>query len=97
MRTYRHHSLSEKLHILHLVTTGELGRREAERKFEISGALMQRWLASYSRGELCSAPEVLEVLQDKERQIEELRVSLQALVAEHGWMRRAIANCPQNT
>lgn len=95
MRTYRRHTLSEKLHILHLVTTGELGRREAERRFQLSRALMQRWLTSYASGNMCAVPEVQEVLQDRERRIEELRLDLQALVAEHGWMRRAVASCPR--
>jgi transposase len=44
---YRRHSTEFKLHVSSEIRSGQLGRREAQKKYKLSDNLIQQWLARY--------------------------------------------------
>ncbi len=49
---YRRHSPQFKLQLCNDICSGKLGRREAQRTYQLSANLIQLWLTQYERGEL---------------------------------------------
>ena len=49
---YRRHSPQFKLQVCQEIRGGQIGRREAQKKYSLSANLIQYWLSQYDRGEL---------------------------------------------
>jgi transposase len=49
---YRRHSPQFKLQVCQQIRSGDIGRREAQRHYNVSANLIQYWLTLYDRGEL---------------------------------------------
>ncbi len=49
---YRRHSPQFKVQLCTDIRAGKLGRREAQKTYQISANLIQLWLTQYDRGEL---------------------------------------------
>ena len=49
---YRRHSPQFKLQVCQEIRSGQIGRREAQKKYSLSANLIQYWLSQYDRGEL---------------------------------------------
>jgi len=49
---YRRHALQFKLQICQEIRSGQISRREAQRKYALSANLIQFWLTQFDRGEL---------------------------------------------
>lgn len=49
---YRSHSMQFKIQLCTDIRSGVIGRREAQRKYEISANLIQRWLTQFDEGRL---------------------------------------------
>lgn len=49
---YRRHSAQFKLQLCQDIRSGELGRRDAQKKYSLSANLIQLWLTQFDNGEL---------------------------------------------
>lgn len=79
---YRRHAPQFKLQVCQQIRSGQITRREAQRKYTLSANLIQFWLTQYDRGELDIDEVEASVLADYEVKIAALERKVGQLTME---------------
>ena len=81
---YRRHAPQFKLQLCQDIRSGELGRRDAQKKYSLSANLIQLWLTQFDNGELTGEEVEASMVIDYEAKIAALErmVGRQALEIE---------------
>jgi transposase-like protein len=79
---YRRHAPQFKLQICQQIRSGQITRREAQRKYTLSANLIQFWLTQYDRGELDADEVEASVLAEYEAKIAALERKVGQLTIE---------------
>jgi len=88
---YRRHSPQFKVQLCTDIRSGKIGRREAQRTYQISANLIQMWLDQYDRGELDTEEAAASTIADYEakiaaleRKVGQLTMEVDLLKKHHG-------------
>jgi len=79
---YRRHSPQFKVQLCTDIRSGKIGRREAQRTYQISANLIQMWLDQYDRGELDTEEAAASTIADYEAKIAALERKVGQLTME---------------
>lgn len=79
---YCRHSTAFKLQFCQDIRSGILGRRDAQRSYDISANLIQLWLTQFDRGELTNEEVEASVIADYESRIAALERKVGQLTME---------------
>jgi transposase len=79
---YRRHSPEFKLQLCTDIRDGKLGRREAQKTYQISANLIQLWLAQHDRGELSVEEATASTMAEYESKIAALERKVGQLTME---------------
>ena len=79
---YRRHSPQFKLQVCAHIRAGKVGRREAQKAYNISANLVHMWLAQYDRGELDSEESAANMVPEYEAKIAALERKVGQLTME---------------
>jgi len=79
---YRRHALQFKLQVCQQIRSGQISRREAQRKYVLSANLIQFWLWQYDRGELDGDEAEASVVAEYEAKIAALERKVGQLTME---------------
>ncbi|MCI1193787.1 transposase [Calidifontimicrobium sp. SYSU G02091] len=86
---YRRHAPQFKLQVCQQIRSGQITRREAQRKYTLSANLIQFWLTQYDRGELDIDEVEASVLADYEVKIAALERKVGQLTMELDLLKKA--------
>lgn len=79
---YRRHSTPFKLQLCQDIRSGIIGRRDAQRSYNISANLIQLWLTQFDRGELTGEEAEASVVAEYEARIAALERKVGQLTLE---------------
>jgi transposase-like protein len=79
---YRRHSTPFKLQLCQDIRSGIIGRRDAQRSYNISANLIQLWLTQFDRGELTGEEAEASVVTEYEARIAALERKVGQLTME---------------
>lgn len=79
---YRRHSTPFKLQLCQDIRSGVVGRRDAQRSYNISANLIQLWLTQFDRGELTDEEAEASVIAEYEARIAALERKVGQLTME---------------
>ncbi|WP_095205382.1 transposase [Mesorhizobium carmichaelinearum] len=79
---YRRHSTQFKLQLCQDIRSGVIGRRDAQRTYEVSANLIQLWLTQFDRGELNDEEAEASVIAEYEARIAALERKVGQLTME---------------
>lgn len=79
---YRSHSMQFKIQLCTDIRSGVIGRREAQRKYNISSNLIQRWLTQFDEGKLHTEEAEAVLISEYESQIAALERKVGQLTME---------------
>jgi transposase len=79
---YRRHSTPFKLQLCQDIRTGVIGRRDAQRTYDVSANLIQLWLTQFDRGELNDEEAEASVIAEYEVRIASLERKVGQLTME---------------
>jgi transposase len=87
---YRRHSPEFKLQLCTDIRDGKLGRREAQKTYQISANLIQLWLAQHDRGELSNEEVAASTMADYEAKIAALERKVGQLTMELDLVKKTV-------
>ena len=94
---YRRHPPEFKLQLCREIRSGQLGRRDAQKKYSLSDNLIQHWLAQFDQQALpgqAEAPAAIDVYRDRiaalERKVGQLTMALDGLATPREATRPAV-------
>ena len=79
---YRRHAAQFKLRLCQDIRSGELGRRDAQKKYSLSANLIQIWLTQFDNGELTGEEVEASMVIDYEAKIAALERKVGQLTME---------------
>ncbi len=94
---YRRHSPQFKLQLCSDIGSGKLGRREAQRIYQISANLIQLWLTQYERGELNVEDAAATTMAEYETQIAVLERKVGQLTMELDLLKKTPRRQPETS
>ena len=87
---YRRHALQFKLQICQEIRSGQISRREAQRKYVLSANLIQFWLSQFDRGELDGDEAEASVVAEYEAKIAALERKVGQLTMELDLLKKTV-------
>ncbi|MDH3379961.1 MAG: transposase [Gammaproteobacteria bacterium] len=93
----RRHSLKFKLQLCADIRSGAIGRREAQRQYNLSAQLIQLWLTQFDEGQLCVEEMEASMIDEYEAKIAALECKVGQLTMEIDLLKKTPRRQPEPT